>query len=167
LYLKSGVPFVFTKNEHSLCIAGLGGISNYGDAVKHDGDEFYTKNDVKKLFALGSKVDVFLSHEPPLGAALSIHPKYENSGARAVREFIQDFQPAYHFCGHYHEDGQELFMTARTRSYHLNAVNFWKPHRLNPGCIGILQWNGRSAVGFSFLDALWLREFTRGSFRHL
>jgi hypothetical protein len=167
LYLKSGVPFVFEKNGHSVCIAGLGGISDRGEPVKYDGEEFYTKSDVKKLFSLGTKVDVLLTHEPPFGSAACIFPKYENSGSPAAQEFIQDFQPAYHFCGHYHENGQELFTTARTKSYHLNAVGFLKPHRVNPGCIGILQWQKKAALGFSFLDAVWLREFTKASFRYL
>jgi predicted phosphodiesterase len=167
LYLKSGVPFLFEKNGHSLCIAGLGGISDRGEAVKYDGEEYYTKNEVKKLFSLGTKIDVLLTHEPPFGAATSLHPKYEQSGSPAAREFIQDFQPAYHFCGHYHEEGNALFTTARTKSYHLNAVGFLKPHRVNPGCIGILQWQQKSALGFSLLDATWLREFTKATFRYL
>lgn len=167
-YLKSGVPFDYVKGEHSVCIAGLGGISDEeGVAVKKDGDVFYTNADVKRLSALGSRVDIFLSHEAPFGGAVSIHPKYEGAGSHDVKAFMHDFHPAYHFCGHYHEEGKALFTTSQTRSYLLNAVSFWKPHRLNPGCIGVLQWQKRTPLGFTLLDAPWLREFTKASYRYL
>ncbi|MDI1442668.1 metallophosphoesterase [Polyangium sp. 6x1] len=167
-YLKSGVPFTYEKDGHSLRIAGLGGIADEdGNPVKNDGGECYTRQDVKRLFALKERLDVFLSHEPPLDAAIGIHPKYAGAGSRAAREFIQNFQPTYHFCGHYHEEGQEIFFTSTTRSYHMNAVGFWRPHRLNPGCIGILQWQGARAIGMSFLDAPWLKEYTKSTYRYL
>jgi hypothetical protein len=167
-YLKSGVPFTYSKDGHSLCIVGLGGIADdEGAPVNDDSGACYTKQDVKRLFAVNEKIDLFLSHEPPLDAAAIINPKYAGAGSPAAREFIQTFAPAYHFCGHYHEEGRDISFANATRSYHLNAVNFWRPHRLNPGCIAILRWQGAQALEMSLLDAAWLKEYTNSTYRHL
>jgi hypothetical protein len=66
-----------------------------------------------------------------------------------------------------YEPGCELELSGRTRSFQLNAVSFLKPARLNPGCIGILRWAGRSPVDFTLVAEPWLREYTRRTFRSL
>ncbi len=167
-YLKSGVPFTFSKGDHSLRIVGFGGIADdNGNPVAKDGGECYTKQDVKRLYAMRERADVFLSHEPPLDMATRIHPKYAGAGSPAAREFIQNTQPAYHFCGHYHEEGQDISSSVGTKSHHLNAVNFWRPHRLNPGCIAILKWQGTRGLGVSLLDAPWVKEYSKQTYRYL
>jgi hypothetical protein len=165
-YLASGVKHTLERGALSLSIAGLGGISEDGEPADEPASAFYTREEVRRLRNLGP-VDILLSHEPPRGAAEAISPRYALAGSPEVAALIRELAPRYHFCGHYHEPGQALYAPDGTESYELHAVNFHKPHRLNPGCIGILRWAGRGDSSFALLDAPWLREYTRASFRYL
>jgi hypothetical protein len=166
-YLKNGARYTFARGPHALTIAALGGIADDGVPGAESASPFYTGSEVRRLRARGSGLDVFLSHEPPYGAAAVVHPKYEDAGSREVLAFIADFAPRFHFCGHYHEPGQALRVPGATQSYILNAVNFLRPSRLNPGCIGVLTWSGREPVDFQVLDAPWLKQFTKANYRYL
>lgn len=168
-YLASGRRFCFTRDEHSLTIGALGGIADgLGGPGVSEVSENYTSNEIRKL-RKGGKLDVLLSHEPPLGAARCIHQRYANAGSPEVLALLRELKPSFHFCGHYHEPGCELELPGpgTTRSFQLNAVNFLAPARLNPGCIGILRWAEREPVGFELLAEPWLREYTRHTFRSL
>jgi hypothetical protein len=88
-------------------------------------------------------------------------------GSQELRQYLGEARPRYHFCGHFHENGQALSAPEGTRSFQLNAVNFLKAHQLNPGCIGVLTWAGPEEHRFELLDAPWLVEYTRYSFRAL
>ncbi len=46
---------------------------------------------------------VLVCHAPPLNTALDRIRDGLHAGSRAVREFIEEYQPAYFFCGHIHE----------------------------------------------------------------
>jgi Icc-related predicted phosphoesterase len=46
---------------------------------------------------------VLVCHAPPLDTALDRVRPGLHAGSRAVREFIEQRQPAYFFCGHIHE----------------------------------------------------------------
>jgi hypothetical protein len=165
-YLASGARFTFTRGPHAITIGALGGISDDGRPGKAPISPYYTAAEVRRL-RNGGAVDVLLSHEPAEDSAACIHPKYTGAGSPDVLALVRELEPRFHFCGHYHEPGQPLDVPKDTQSYMLNAVSFLKPHRLNPGCIGILRWAGRAPLGFGLLDAPWLRDFTRATFRHL
>jgi Icc-related predicted phosphoesterase len=166
-YLAGGGRFTFERDEHALTIGALGGIADgLGGPGLSEVSENYTRKEIRKL-RKGGKLDVLLSHEPPFGAAACIHPRFAEAGSPDVLALLRELDPSFHFCGHYHEPGCELELQGRTRSFQLNAVSFLKPARLNPGCIGILRWAGRSAVDFTLLAEPWLREYTRHTFRSL
>lgn len=167
LYLPNGARFTFGRGPHRITIGGLGGISDGGRPGRDPVSEHYTASEVRRLRSRGERVDVLLSHEPPHGAAAAIHPRYADGGSRDVLELLRELRPRYHFAGHYHEPGQPLAATGETQSYQLNAVNFGRPHRLNPGCIGILRWAGPEESTFALLDAPWLGEYTRSNYRVL
>lgn len=165
-YLAGGARFTFARGSHAITMGALGGISDDGRPGADSVSPYYTANEVRRL-RNGGPVDVLLSHEPAAGSAAGIHPKYAGAGSPEVLALVRDLKPRFHFCGHYHEAGQPLEVPGETRSYMLNAVNFLRPHRLNPGCIGILRWAERAPLGFEILDAPWVREFTRATFRYL
>jgi hypothetical protein len=165
-YLANGMRWSFTRVPHTLSIAALGGIAQEGGPVSRRASPYYSPSELRKLRTHGA-VDVLLTHEPPLGAAARIHPKYEGAGSPEVAALVNELRPRFHFCGHYHEPGQALDAPEGTESTILNAVGFSKPHRLNPGCIGILRWAGRGDCRFEVLEAPWLREFTRAGYRAL
>lgn len=166
-YLASGARFTFERRGHSLTIGALGGIADgLGGPGRSEISPHYTTSEVRRL-RKGGPLDVLLSHEPALGSAGCVHPRFEGAGSREVLELLRELSPAHHFCGHYHERGQALDVPGSSHSHILNAVNFLRPSRLNPGCIGILRWSGREPVGFEFLDPPWLKQYTRHNFRHL
>ncbi|XYI03622.1 metallophosphoesterase [Sorangium sp. So ce1128] len=48
-----------------------------------------------------------------------------------------------------------------------DKILYLRPHRLNPGCIGVLRWAGPDESAFAFVDAPWLDEYTRSNYRTL
>ena len=59
---------------------------------------------------------VLVCHAPPYGTALDQARKGLHAGSRAVREFIEKYQPEHFFCGHIHEaEGVEIAM-GKTRA---------------------------------------------------
>ncbi len=163
LYLAEGVCR-YQIGKEVVTIGALGGISHRGKPGQSARTLHYTKTEVRKLRAYGSGVDIFLSHEPPYGAARAIHPRYQHAGSEDVAQYIQEFAPTFHFCGHYHEACRALDVPGPTRSFVLHQVGFLKPHRLNPGCVGLLC-RREGLWDFAPLDEPWLAEFTRWGWR--
>jgi hypothetical protein len=127
----------------------------------------YTRNELRRVRSFVEPVDILLTHEPPFGAAVTLHEKYAESGSSDVLSLVRELSPAYHFCGHYHEAGARLEVPAPTESFELNAVHFERPNRLASGCIGILRWESKERHTFGFLSAPWLAEFNRNNYRQL
>ena len=166
-YLPNGRAFTFTRRGISLRIAGLGGVSIHGDHGYDPVSEHYTAADVRALRQLDAPVDVLLTHEPPLGAGGVLGPRARESGSRDVAELLAALRPRHHFCGHWHEPGVDLDAPPGVQSHLLHAVNFYKPTRLNRGCIGVLSWSSPDAHTWEPLDAPWLAEYTRSTWRAL
>ena len=60
-----------------------------------------------------AKPQVLICHVPPLNTALDRIKEGLHAGSRAVRDFIEQHQPAHFFCGHIHEaEGVEIQMGA-------------------------------------------------------
>ncbi|MEJ7602291.1 MAG: metallophosphoesterase family protein [Kofleriaceae bacterium] len=164
LAFRVGRVYTFTRGERSVRIGALGGISERGKPGRDPVSEYYVAHDVRALKQ--ARHDILLSHEPPLGAATTLHPKYADGGSPDCAEVLRAQRPRLHFCGHYHEPGALLDSPAGVRSYQLNAVNFLRADRLNPGCIAIVAWNDADDAQVELLDPTWLREYTRHSWRH-
>lgn len=144
--------------DRVLRVGALGGIrppSPTSDPVS----PFYTKADLRRLRARGSDLDILLTHDSPHGTV------YERAGSPEIRDFLLDFEPRFHFCGHYHLEGRKLDVDGPTRSYLLNEVNFHGSARLNRKCFGILRWGDATGPEFDFIDDDWLAEYTRANYR--
>ena len=159
-YLPSGRVYELSRRGIAIRIGVLGGISQ---ASPNPVSEHYTAHEVRTLAR--ASFDILLSHEPPAGAASVVHPKYQG-GSSEVAELIYRHRPRLHFCGHLHEPGQLLPSVDGVRSFLLNAVSFLRANRLNPGCIAIVAWSGPDEIEVELLDAPWLRDYTRHSWRH-
>lgn len=144
VFLPSGVVYEIQKGKLTIKVAGLGGVS------KEHGFRF-SHADIRKVKSL-ENIDILLTHEPQTGVS-------DSRGSEEVKEVLDSLQPSYHFCGHFHIDGQELPSVRKTRSYILNEVNFRKRHALNKGCIGILKIKGTER-SFEILDKPWLKQYT-------
>lgn len=150
LYLPNGRTLL----HEGITIGGIG-----GKEFDPPGNGFTRR----EALALENKaIDILLVHEPYKGALPFPH---NNKGSPTIRSLTEIAQPRLVFCGHYHENGKELEPVNETRGYLLNAVNFKTHHKLNPNCIGILEWHDKNKHSFSFLNDKWLKEYTRDNYK--
>jgi len=87
-----------------LRIAGFGGAgpTRFGFAYEWTEDE--ADATLGKLFAeVGSGVDIFLSHTPPVNTTLDRTARGENVGSAAVKRWLERVRPKLFVCGHIHE----------------------------------------------------------------
>ncbi len=59
---------------------------------------------------------VLICHAPPLGTPLDRIREGLHAGSRAVREFIEKYQPVHFFCGHIHEAEGAVIQMGSTRA---------------------------------------------------
>lgn len=59
---------------------------------------------------------VLICHSPPLGTALDRIREGVHAGSSAVREYIEQHQPAHFFCGHIHEAEGTVIQMGKTRA---------------------------------------------------
>ncbi len=166
-FLPNGVRFAFERRGITLRVAGLGGVSNHGTHGWDPESEHYTAHDVRALRSRAEPIDVFLSHEPAFDAGRDLSPRLAEQGSRDVAELLTDLRPTYHFCGHWHEPGTELEAPVGVRSYLLHAVNFFKPAKLNPRCMGVLTWHSPERHAWEWIEAPWISRYTRHTWRSL
>lgn len=67
---------------------------------------------------------VLIAHAPPLGTALDRVRDGLHAGSRAVREFIDRYQPDYFFCGHIHEAEGVAIQMGATRAYNVGKRGY-------------------------------------------
>ena len=105
--------------------------------------------------------DVLLSHDCPRDAVIP------NAGSSAISALISLAQPAFAFFGHYGRDwGQIEGEFGRTQVYHLAGLELrGDGGTAEEGAVGALQWDG-SEGQFEYLDAAWLRTFSRHGWLH-
>lgn len=164
-YLPNGQRFELSRRGATLRVAALGGISHQGGAG-HD-PIHYTTHDVRVLSKSSEPVDVLLTHEPAYDSGRALGPHYAGQGSRDVARLLSELRPQYHFCGHWHEPGARLAAPDDVVSHQLNAVNFHKPSRLNPGCMGVLTWSSPGRHHFEWVEGAWVAEYTRATWRAL
>ena len=93
-------------HEHTLQIgkyhvAGLG----YSSPTPFDTPGEYTEAQLAEKLAPFAALQplVLICHAPPLGTPLDRVREGLHAGSQAVREFVNQYQPEYLFCGHIHE----------------------------------------------------------------
>ncbi len=70
------------------------------------------------------KPSVLICHAPPLDTDLDRIRTGLHAGSRAVREFIEKYQPAYFFCGHIHEAEGVVIQMGATRAQNVGKKGF-------------------------------------------
>ena len=68
--------------------------------------------------------EVLICHSPPLNTALDRIREGLHAGSRAVREFIEQYQPPHFFCGHIHEAEGVVIQMGRTRAMNVGKAGF-------------------------------------------
>jgi Icc-related predicted phosphoesterase len=67
---------------------------------------------------------VLICHAPPLDTDLDRIRTGLHAGSRAVREFIEQHQPAYFFCGHIHEAEGAVIQMGVTRAQNVGKKGY-------------------------------------------
>jgi len=67
---------------------------------------------------------VLICHSPPLGTALDRIREGLHAGSRAVREYIEEHQPAHFFCGHIHEAEGAVIQMGKTRAMNVGKRGY-------------------------------------------
>lgn len=82
-------------------VAGLG----YSSPTPFDTPGEYSEEQLAERLApfAGLKPLILICHAPPFDTPLDCIHAGLNGGSRAVRNFIENHQPAHFFCGHIHE----------------------------------------------------------------
>ena len=68
--------------------------------------------------------DVLICHSPPLNTALDRIREGLHGGSRAVREYIEEHQPRYFFCGHIHEAEGQVIQMGATRAQNVGKRGY-------------------------------------------
>lgn len=103
-------------------VAGLG----YSTITPFDTPGEYTEDEMAGLLApfAGLRPDVLICHAPPLDTALDRIHAGLHGGSRAVREFIEQHQPAHFFCGHIHEAEGVVIQMGATRAQNVGKRGY-------------------------------------------
>lgn len=102
--------------------AGLG----YSTPTPFDTPGEYTEEEMAARLApfVEFKPQVLICHAPPLDTALDRIRDGLHGGSRAVREFIEKYQPAHFFCGHIHEAEGVVIQMGATRAMNVGKKGY-------------------------------------------
>lgn len=70
------------------------------------------------------KPQVLICHAPPLNTPLDRIREGLHAGSQAVRDFIEQYQPAHFFCGHIHEAEGAVIQIGRTRAMNVGKAGY-------------------------------------------
>jgi hypothetical protein len=110
----------------------------------------------------GSSFDVVMSHDGPRDAVLV------GSGSEGLDVLIDLARPAFAFFGHYGSRyGRVVRATGTTSVCQMSGFEMRRDGCCaEAGSVGLLTWED-GAGSFEYLDATWLRGFTRQNWRHV
>ena len=102
--------------------AGLG----YSSPTPFDTPGEYSESEMTaRLEPLAAwKPQVLICHAPPLGTPLDRIREDLHGGSRAVRDFIEQQQPAHFFCGHIHEAEGVTIQMGATRAMNVGKKGY-------------------------------------------
>jgi uncharacterized protein len=67
---------------------------------------------------------ILVCHAPPYGTALDRIRADLHAGSRAVRDFIENHQPGWFFCGHIHEAEGACWSLGSTRAFNVGKKGY-------------------------------------------
>ena len=98
-------------------VAGLG----YSNPTPFNTPGEFTETQLADRLQRFAELDplVLICHAPPQGTPLDRIREGQHAGSTAVRDFIQQRQPEYFFCGHIHEAEGVETQLGRTRAWNV------------------------------------------------
>lgn len=111
-----------TRELGGLRIAGLG----YSSPTPFATPGEYTEEEMGEHLAkfAAFRPQVLICHAPPLNTELDQIHEGLHAGSRAVREFIEKYQPAHFFCGHIHEAEGRTIQMGATRAQNVGKRGY-------------------------------------------
>ncbi|MCG2720350.1 MAG: metallophosphoesterase [Nanoarchaeota archaeon] len=67
----------------------------------------------KKTIEEGKEI-ILVTHGPPYGTKVDIIPGLGHRGSKSLTEFIKEFKPLLHICGHFHDNNGKRDMIGKT-----------------------------------------------------
>jgi len=106
-----------TMRVDNYTIAGLG----YSNPTPFNTPGEYTEQELAARLGKFSGIDplILICHAPPKGTKLDRAAEGKHFGSRAVREFIDQHQPAYFYCGHIHEAAGQHEILGTTQGWNV------------------------------------------------
>ena len=103
-------------------VAGLG----YSSPTPFNTPGEYSEPQIAERLQRFSALDplVLICHAPPYDTALDQIRKGVHAGSRAVREFIDEHQPEYFFCGHIHEAEGTAIQMGKTSARNVGKTGY-------------------------------------------
>lgn len=103
-----------------------------------------------------SRFDILLTHDSPRDAIIA------NAGSQDIVRVIQTARPKYAFFGHHKGKGQRIEGEfGDTQVYFMSGMELREAgQHAEEGSVGGLRWDGY-AGSFAYLEAAWLRTFSR------
>jgi Icc-related predicted phosphoesterase len=86
-----------------LSLAGLGGAGPRLFGYAYEWNEAQAASRLNALLDGVERLDIFLSHTPPLGCGLDRTHSDVDAGSRSVDEALRQLRPGLFVCGHIHE----------------------------------------------------------------
>jgi Icc-related predicted phosphoesterase len=160
--LKTGVPWSFSSGGQTIRVLGVGRISTVAGQPASTKAKFIQPHELERLNKYEGEFDVLLTHD---SARDFVTPGF---GMPALRELLDQHQPAYHLHGHTGESCRVcLDSNGVTQSIKLTDLE-WDAQRgntLSAGSMGILRWNPPEHQ-FEVVNASWLLEYNLGRWKH-
>jgi len=162
--LKTGLPYTFARQNAVLTILGVGRIGARVGESDHNQSRYIQSYEQERIYQLErTTVDLLLTHDAALDF---VTPGY---GMEEIRHILDSFRPRYHFYGHTGKPySQQLDPNGVTITCKLTDLT-WGQQRggpLDPGVMGILEWESPQQHSFEIVNETWLREYSRYSWRH-
>ncbi len=103
-------------------VAGLG----YSNPTPFNTPGEYTEQQIADRLQRFADLNplVLICHAPPFGTALDQIRPGVHAGSRSVREFIDERQPPYFFCGHIHEAEGVTTRVGNTRAWNVGKKGY-------------------------------------------
>jgi len=106
-----------TMELNGFTVAGLG----YSNPTPFDTPGEYSEEELSTRLSKFAGIDplVLICHTPPVGTKLDKAGVDQHFGSKAVRNFIDQNQPAYFYCGHVHEAAGQQDTIGKTKGWNV------------------------------------------------
>ncbi len=162
-YLRSGE----VTEIAGLRIAALGGAEEVEDEQESPVLGRCVSRQAASRLRRRSSFDILLTHSSPRGTEAAT----DHRSSVLIGEVVQFCRPAYHFYAHHTQPIPQIRIGSTLCTW-FNDVNFQSnalgrfEGQVEPGCMGVLTWEGPDKHELTIIDEPWFRRLTAQTWRH-